>query len=175
METSKLNELADHSTQKNDGPTHYITANQVLRDDVCQFMNTKFDLILNEVATLKNELYTVKHDLLDCKNKLAESNTREKCLLEKLTAVEKLVATDVPRSTDNSKYGFYIVGSSLLGEVKDANVTNGVVKAIRGGKVSDMKKNIQEIKNNPRNIVTQIGGNDLDDDKVTVENVSSEY
>ena len=53
--------------------------------------------------------------------------------------------------------------------------TNGVVKAIRGGKISDVNKNIQEIKNKPRNIVTQIGGNDLDDDKVTVENVSSEY
>ena len=96
-------------------------------------------------------------------------------LLEKLTALEKLVATDVPRSADNSKDEFYIVGSSLLREVKDADVTNGVVKAIHGGKISDVKKNIQEIKNKLRNIVTQIGGNDLDDDKVTVENVSSEY
>ena len=114
METSKLNELPDRSAQKNGGPAHYITANQALRDDLCQFMNTKFDLVLNEVATLKNELYKVKHDLLDCKNKLAECNTREKCLLEKLTALEKLVATDVPRSADNSKDEFYIMGSLVL-------------------------------------------------------------
>ena len=74
-----------------------------------------------------------------------------------------------------AKDEFYIVGSSILREVRDTDVINGRVKSISGGKIDDVKANIQSIKYQPRNIITQIGGNDLNEDNSTVENVTSKY
>ena len=68
-----------------------------------------------------------------------------------------------------------MVGSSILREVKGTDIINGVVKSIPGGTINDVKKYISEHKNKPKNIITQIGGNDLDNDGTTVESVTTQY
>ena len=113
-------------------------------------------------------------ELSECKSKLDESAVRKKCLLEKVTSMENDKIVD-PNNRKCAKDEFYIVGSSILREVRDTDVINGRVKSISGGKIYDVKANIQSIKYQPRNIITQIGGNDLDEDNLTVENVTSKY
>ena len=113
-------------------------------------------------------------ELSECKSKLDESAVREKCLLEMVTSMENDKIVD-PNNRKCAKDEFYIVGSSILREVRDTDVINGRVKSISGGKIDDVKANIQSIKYQPRNIITQIGGNDLDEVNSTVENVTSKY
>ena len=174
-ENSRLNELADRSAQKNGGTSaHYITANQALRDDLVSFMGTKFDKITSEIAQLRNEITQVKTELVECKTKLSEASNREKCLLQKVSVLENANVTTKP-SADSTKEEFNVVGSSILREVKGTDIINGVVKSIPGDTINDVKKYISEHKNKPKNIITQIGGNDLDNDGTTVESVTTQY
>ena len=93
-ENSRLNELADCSEQKNGGTSaHYIMANQALRDDLLSFMGTKFDKIMSEITQLRNEITQVKTELVECKTKLSEASNREKCLLQKVSVLEKANVT----------------------------------------------------------------------------------
>ena len=173
QQVSKLNELAETSARKNGGTTaHYVTANQALRDDIYTFLTSQFNTVVNQITTRKSDLMSVKSELAECKVMLAESNKREKCLLDKITTIEK---SGVLCSSEKNKDDFYIVGSSLLREVRDSDIKNGAVKCIRGGKIDDIKKDIQNMKHQPRNIITHVGGNDLDDDNATVPNVTSQY
>ena len=87
--------------------------------------------------------------------------------------METISSPDI--QTEENNDDFYIVGSSLLREVRENDIQNGTVKCIRGGKIDDMKKDIDEIQGSPKNIVTQIGGNDLEDENTTVEELTSQY
>ena len=166
QQVSKLNELAETSARKNGGTTaHYVTANQALRADIYTFLTSQFNTVVNQITTLKSDLMSVKSELAECKVMLAESN-------DKITTIEK---SGVLCSSEKNKDDFYIVGSSLLREVRDSDIKNGAVKCIRGGKIDDIKKDIQNMKHQPRNIITHVGGNDLDDDNATVPNVTSQY
>ena len=62
-----------------------------------------------------------------------------------------------------------------LREVREGDITNGKVQCIRGGKMTDIKQDIDNIDFTPKNIVTQTGGNDLDEKDTIVEQVSSQY
>ena len=174
-EGSKLNELAERLTQRNGGSSqNYIVATQALRDDLVSFLNTKLTSVMQEMTSMKTEIITLKTELSECKIKLQKSEESEAQVLEKLVAMEKRNSKLV-KSTDDPKEDYYIVGSSLLREVKETDISNGVTKSIPGGKISDVQKDIQGIKHHPTHIVTQIGGNDLEDENVTVDNVTTQY
>ena len=126
------------------------------------------------MTSMKTEIITLKTELSECKIKLQKSEESEAQVLEKLVAMEKRNSKLV-KSTDDPKEGYYIVGSSLLREVKETDISNGVTKSIPGGKISDVQKDIQGIKHHPTHIVTQIGGNNLEDENVTVDNVTTQY
>ena len=49
---SKLEDLAENSSQKNGTPAHYIVASQALKDDLIAFMSVKFDLMQKEINSL---------------------------------------------------------------------------------------------------------------------------
>jgi lysophospholipase L1-like esterase len=163
--SSKLDELAEKSAGKHGGcSAHYIIANQALRDDV-------FAMIDNKIAPLMDVMFDIKNKLQKCQTELEESKVREKALVAKVTALEIKINKD----DDVSPNDYYIVGSSILREVRSDDISNGHVKCIRGGLISDVNKDIQSLKSVPKNIVTQIGGNDLEKDDATAETVSSDY
>ena len=116
-------------------------------------------------------------ELETCKAELADSKERELKLLDKVQNLEKQVLdlqscqTNQPDTTDD----FYIVGSSILRDVSPHDIQNGKTKCIRGGKITDVKENIQALESSPKAIITLIGGNDLESKDNSVENVSSEY
>ena len=143
---SKLDELAERSAFKNGGTSaNYITANQALRDDITLLLNAQFGSVLSEIQALKDDISSLKVELSECKSKLDESTVREKCLLEKITSMENDKIVD-PNNRKCAKDEFYIVGSSILREVRDTDVINRRVKSISGGKIDDVKENIQSIK-----------------------------
>ena len=164
---SKLDELADKSANKNGGnPAHYIHANQALRDDIFAFISAKTDKLLLEILNLKTKLEL-------CETKLSESETTEIKMLQHIASLEnKLVYTN---SQTTSKNDFFLVGSSILRDVHKNDLLNGTVTSISGGVISDVKETIKKLDFNPKTIITQIGGNDLENKDETVESVTEKY
>ena len=80
----------------------------------------------------------------------------------------------IPKEPKN-KDDVYIMGSSILREVRSDDIVNGTVKSISGGRIKDIKQEIEFLTIKPRTIVTQIGGNDVDSAGSSVEDVVSEY
>ena len=74
-----------------------------------------------------------------------------------------------------SKSDFYIIGSSILRDVRETDIYNGTVKSIPGGHIKDVKKTVMDLKVKPKTIVTLIGGNDLTEESKTVEQVTEDY
>ena len=113
-----------------------------------------------------------------CSNKLQQCLKREQQLLDKedTCMLEKVIRekrTDEHRQP--SKQDYYMVGSSILREVRHDNILNATVKCIRGGKISDVRENIKSLEIEPKCTVTQIGGNDLASSDTSVETVTAEY
>ena len=164
----KLNDLVEKSG-KNGITPYYIAANQALFSDLFNHLCPKFELLHLLVSQSNKELET-------CKAELADSKERELKLLDKVQNLEKQVLdlqscqTNQPDTTDD----FYIVGSSILRDVSPHDIQNGKTKCIRGGKITDVKENIQALESSPKAIITLIGG-DLESKHSSVENVSSEY
>ena len=67
-----------------------------------------------------------------------------------------------------------MAGSSILREVKQTDIS-GTVKSISGGKISDIKADLNSVKFNPKTIIAYVGGNDLMDENKTVESVSRDH
>jgi lysophospholipase L1-like esterase len=154
---SKLEELADKSALKNHGSTaHYIVANQALKEDLLVFLNEKFACMQREINQLKSEI----------------QNSR-KTETELLNKIEVLSANQAPQKPNRDE--IYIVGSSVLREIRDEDIVNGTIKSISGGKVKDVKQDIESLKIKPKTIITQVGGNDVDSSNASVEDVVSEY
>ena len=172
MGQSKLDDLAEKSAQKNGGTSaHYIAANQALRDDLAVLISNKFDTLINEMKIIKTEL-------TECRAKLNEAKDRELRLLEKVTALEnthKQIGLPNNPISCTDKKDFYLVGSSILREIRVDDISNGTVQCIRGGKINDIQTDVENIDFKPKNIITHVGGNDLDDNDVTVEEVASQY
>ena len=149
---------------------HHITLLQIrfffnLFNHLCP----KFELLHSLVSQSNKELETYKAEL-------ADSKERKLKLLDKVQNLEKQVLDlqscqiNQPETTDD----FYIVGSSILRDVSPHDIQNGKTKCIRGGKITDVKENIQALESSPKAIITLIGGNDLESKDSSVENVSSE-
>ena len=56
QQMSKLDDLAIKVTKSNGTTPHYIVAHQALKDDLFEFLATKFDSMQNQIASLKNEI-----------------------------------------------------------------------------------------------------------------------
>ena len=167
--TSKLDELADKadkSTRSTDKSTRSM-ANQALRDDIFAFLNSKFEPLMSEIKEVNKKLTL-------CKTQLQECQVRENLMLERIKFLENKLQSEQEEKRTPQK-DFFLVGSSILREVQKDDIQNGVATSIKGGKINDVKETIKRLDFIPKTIVTQIGGNDLDDDETSVESVSASY
>ena len=125
---------------------------------------SKLTVLMDHVIKLNDKVST-------CQKELEDSKARERKLITKLIVLEKKVCSGDTMTSDD----YYIVGSSILREVRPDDISNGTVKCIKGGLISSVRKDVQDLEIVPKNIVTLIGGNDLDKEAASVETVSSEY
>ena len=167
---SKLDELAEKSSQKNSGNVAgYISANQALRDDLRMIFKELMQPMIEKISIMEESLQR-------CENELKQSSEREKKLLQRIQAMEKeninkTDKTDISADKDH----FHILGTSLLREVYTDDILNGTVNSISGVLVKDIRDVIQKLENTPKNLIIQVGGNDLTKEESNVESVSSEY
>ena len=92
-------------------------------------------------------------------------------MLQHIASLEnKLVDTN---SQTTRKNDFFLVGSSILRDVHKNDLLNGTVTSI--SVISDVKETIKMLDFNPKTIITQIGGNDLENKDETVESVIEKY
>ena len=157
LRSHKLEDLAEKSANKNGGSTaHYISANQALRDDLVDFLKSNFEYLHKQIAELKEEV--------------KESRAKEAELTQEIKSLRSQCISSKPPS----KHDVYMVGSSILREVKSGDLKNGYVKSISGGKIKDIKEKIANLQFTPKTIITLAGGNDIDSD-IEIEKVVSEY
>lgn len=164
--TSKLDVLADKSAQRSGNAPNYIGVTQALRDD----LKTLFLPQLTEILHVVNEL---KSELSKCQVELKKSRENEALLLQKIKTIEKGFTS--PSDEKSNSDGVYLVGCSILHEVKQNDILNEHVKCIRGGNVNDVRDNLKSLDSKPRTVISYIGGNDLMCEDATVEHVSEEY
>ena len=62
----------------------------------------------------------------------------------------------------------WLIGSSILREVRDTDINDNVT-AIPGGKISNVKEAIQKLDDKPKEIITLVGGNNLDESDCEVD------
>ena len=159
LQDSKLEDLAQKSSQKNGGTTaHYISANIALRDDLLLFMSAKFESLQNQINSLKDEV--------------KKSRQREADLLQQ---VKRLSMGKEANTQPSNKDNIYMVGSSILREVRQSDLKNGKVKAIPGGHIKDIKDNLLSLDYKPNTIVTLVGGNELDGGTEPIDKLVSDY
>ena len=156
---SKLDDLAEKSAQKNGTTAHYIIVNQALKEDLITFLAHKFDRMQEEINLLREEVKT--------------SRQREQQLEKQIASIR---ASKTNRDYQMPcKEDIYLVRSSVLREVNHDDLLNGTVKSISGAKVNDIKEHIKSLITYPKTLITQVGGNDLDNETVTVDEVVSDY
>ena len=148
--SNRLKELAEKSAQKNRGSTaHYIAANQALKEDLIDFLNEKFYGIQQEINDLKEEIKQIR---------VREINLKSKC-----------------RNQNLSQQDVYLVGSSILREVKPNDLKNEYVKSISGGKVKDIQADISNLEFTPKTtIFSLVRENDIDSER-EINEVVAEY
>ena len=113
----------------------------------------------------------MQQEIIQLKTEIIKSRETESKLLK---VIEEMKVNQIPKEP-NLKDDVYIIGSSILREVRRDDIVNGTVKSISGGKIKDIKQEIESLTIKPRTIVTQIGGNDVDSAGSSVEDVVSEY
>ena len=113
----------------------------------------------------------MQKEIIQLKNEIIKSRETESKLLK---VIEEMKVNQITKEP-NLKDDVYIIGSSILREVRSDDIVNGTVKSISGGKIKDIKQEIESLTIKPRTIVTQIGGNDVDSAGSSVEDVVSEY
>ena len=133
--SSKLDELAERSAQKNGGTSaNYIAANQALRDDLLNFLESKF-------AFLNTEINSIRGELKKCQNDLLLSRNNEEKLLKQVSSMKECFHKC--KCARKSSEDIYLIGSSLLREIRDDNIENGQVTCLRGGCIKDAKEKIE--------------------------------
>ena len=154
---TRLEDLAEKSANRNGTTAHYLVANQALKDDLIGFLSAKFDALQEQINGLKLEVTQSRQRELDLRKQIEQIQSEKG-------------AKNVPDKSE-----IYLVGSSILREVLPTDIENGTVKFIPGGKVKDVKENINSLKFTPKIIITQIGGNDLDSETAAVDDTVSDY
>ena len=124
----------------------------------------------------------MQKQLSDCQEELRAFAAREKSLMERLDRLEnKQGKADIKfrtcGATDevNSNNEFYLVGSSLLRDVRTGDILNGRVKSIPGGTIKDVSNEFKALSHVPKTVVIQIGGNDICKEYATIDGVSTAY
>jgi lysophospholipase L1-like esterase len=159
LPNSKLDELAERSANKNSGVSaNYIIANQALRGDLFSMITMKFSNMEKQITNLQKEV-----------KKSRERETKLEMMVADLKK-NQVKSCDPPNKQD-----LFLVGSSVLREVRADDITNGTVQSISGGKIANVKEEISSLKFKPKQIITQVGGNDLDSQGASVEKVASDY
>ena len=158
QQMSKLDDLAIKVTKSNGTTPHYIVAHQALKDDLFEFLANKFDSMQNKIASLKNEI--------------EKSRKRENDLEEQ---IKNLKQKNIQAGGIPDKNEIYLVGSSILREVPEDDILKGSVKSISGGKIADIKENMNSLEITPKVIISQCGGNDLDKENSSVEETVTNY
>ena len=102
---------------------------------------------------------------------LKQREIREKQLLAKVNILENKLSKDDVGTKDD----YYVVGSSILREVRPDEISNEKVSCINGGLISDVNKNIQNLETTPKAKNTVVGGKDLEKEEATSETVSDDY
>ena len=154
--SNRLEELAEKSAQKNGGSTaHYIAANQALKEDLIDFLNEKF--------------YGMQQKINDLKEEIKQSRAKEVELLREINTLKSKC-----RNQNSSQQDVYLIGSSILREVKPNDLKNGCVKSISGGKVKDIQADISNLEFTPKTIISLVGGNGIDSER-EINKVVAEY
>ena len=105
LRSHKLEDLAEKSGNKNGCSTaHYISANQALRDDLVDFLKSNFECLHKQIAELKEEV--------------KESSAKEAELTQEIKSLRSQCISSKPPS----KHDVYLVGSSILPEVKSGDL-----------------------------------------------------
>ena len=162
LHSSKLDEIVE---KKTGNTTQYLNATVALRDDLISYFDQKF-------TKLEKDIWETRKALERSLNELKTARDTEQQLRLRISELEGKVK-DGPKTDLTNE--FYIVGTSLFRDVRSDDVINGQVKSIRGGKIKDVKDDLQKLKNKPKAIMTQVGGNDLCAVDATVDDVSAEY
>ena len=92
-----------------------------------------------------------------CKTQLQECQVRENLMLERIRILENTLQSEQEEKMTPQK-DFFLVGSSILHEVQNDDIQNGVTTSIKGGKINNVKETIKRLDFIPKTIVTQIGG-----------------
>lgn len=181
FEMPRLTELSDKCTGKNE--TTVINVSQALLVDILNTLCPKFEALTREITAARAELKV-------CAQQLDKARAREEQLLTKVDGLQakvdgldakvdglekKLSDQTNGQPEVSSKHSFYLIGSSILREIKPGDISNGTVKCIPGGHIKDVKECVRNLKVKPKTIVTQIGGNDLSNENTDVEQVSTDY
>ena len=156
MGTSKLDDLADKSASKNGNTAYYLETNQALHDDIRKILEVQISPLMEQISDLNEKVST-------CPKQLEESKIREKQLLAKVNILENILSKDDVGTKDD----YYVVGSSILREVRSDDISDGKVSCIKGGLISDVNKNIQNLETTPKAKNTVVGGNDLEKEEAT--------
>ena len=130
--TLPMSKLDDLAGQKGPSTPHYIPANQALRDDLTAFLSLKFEFLVKKLMYLKDEV--------------KKCHQRELKLEQQIQLLTSKTALNVPPT----KNDIYLVGSSILREVRSDDLVNGTVKSISGGKIKDIKEDITTLKVKPK-------------------------
>ena len=161
---SRLNELAEKSANKNGSPTYNLSACQALRNDLFEYLKSKFDDLTTEIKDTKMEL-------LKCQEKLDTAHAREAMSHNQVQKLQNQLSDKV---SDKEKE-ILLIGSSILREVRDTDIENGQVQSISGGTIKDIKPKIENLKYAPKTVLTLVGGNDLEMNDKCVEDACAEY
>ena len=111
----------------------------------------------------------MQQELNDLKEEIKQSRAKEVELLREINTLKSKC-----RNQNSSQQDVYLVGSSILREVKPNDLTNGYVKSISGGKVKDIQADILNLEFTPKTIISLVGGNDIDSER-EINEVVAEY
>ena len=111
----------------------------------------------------------MQQELNDLKEEIKQSRAKEVELLREINTLKSKC-----RNHNSSQQDVYLVGSSVLREVKPNDLKNGYVKSISGGKVKDIQADILNLEFTPKTIISLVGGNDIDSER-EINEVVAEY
>ena len=111
----------------------------------------------------------MQQELNDLKEEIKQSRAKEVELLREINTLKSKC-----RNQNSSQQDVYLVGSSILREVKPNDLKNGYVKSISGGKVKDIQADILNLEFTPKTIISLVGGNDIDSER-EINEVVAEY
>ena len=162
-----MQDLSQHNAKGLQNDEETTTVNNPLKNEQIEFLTSKFTMI-------EHELIAVHNDLKKCLNELKLSRAKESQLMSELSLLKKCLhdckcVQEVPTKE------VYMIGSTVLREVRNEDLVNGEVSCIQSGLIKDARAEIKNIEHQPKVIITQLGGNDIDKSTSNTDDVTNEY